>query len=327
MIETYAVPRPKRFASILILGLIGLMVLLLPTWLWRQTQPPADFPLHEAVVIPRGLSASSIADLLDEAGVVRSGGWLYAALILWHDPASVQAGTYLFTEPLSVFEVARRITDAAATDNLVALTLPEGFTYDEFAKIAGAALPAFDAAAFRAAVQDQEGFLFPDTYFVPADFTADELEALLTDTYTQKTASFDLDKHPLGEAGVIVLASILEREANTEESMRLVSGVLQNRLAIDMPLQADATLEYVLVGRSLNELTAADIENIDSPYNTYKYRGLPPTPIGNPGLQAIRAVLDPLDNDYLYYVTDAEGQFHFARTFDEHKRNIERYLR
>jgi UPF0755 protein len=131
--------------------------------------------------------------------------------------------------------------------------------------------------------------------------------------------------HPLGEDGVLILASLLEREANSEESMRMVSGILQNRLAEGMRLQVDASLEYVLE-RPLSTLDASDLD-IDNPYNTYRYGGLPPSPIGNPGLQAILAVLDPIESNYFYYITDEDGNFHYARTFDEHKLNIAKYLR
>jgi UPF0755 protein len=121
------------------------------------------------------------------------------------------------------------------------------------------------------------------------------------------------------------LASIIEREANSPESMKMVSGILQNRLTIDMPLQADASIEYIL-DKPLNALLPEDLK-IDSPYNTYLNRGLPPTPIGNPGLTAIEAVLEPTLSKYLFYITDETGEFHYAEDFDQHRANIQRYLR
>ena len=123
---------------------------------------------------------------------------------------------------------------------------------------------------------------------------------------------------------MIILASILEREANDEQSMKIVSGILQNRLKHGMALQVDASIEYVL-DKSLSALTSEDLK-IDSPYNTYLHTGLTPTPIGNPGLQAIDAVLHPAKTEYLYYITDADGHFHYAKTFEEHKRNVTKYL-
>ena len=124
---------------------------------------------------------------------------------------------------------------------------------------------------------------------------------------------------------ILILASIIEREANTEESQKMISGIFQNRLAINMPLQADASIEYVL-DKPLNELTPRDLE-IDSPYNTYLNLGLPPTPIGNPGMEAIDAVLNPTKSDYYYYITDENGDFYYAKSYAEHLRNIEQYLR
>ena len=146
-------------------------------------------------------------------------------------------------------------------------------------------------------------------------------------TYEEKQAARAdmIAAHPLSEYEILILASIIEREARSEESMRIVSGILQNRLAIGMALQADASIEYVL-NKPLNELVPEDLE-IDTPYNTYLYPGLPPTPIGNPGLMAIDAVLTPIESDYFYYITDDSGEFHYAETYDAHRRNIAEYLR
>ncbi len=309
----------------MVAGAAGLLILIGLVWFW--TRPPADFPLNDAVLIPRGLPASEIATLMEERNVVRSSLLLYAALLWKYDPSSIQAGTFLFDRPLSVFEVASRITTVGGTANLVSVTLPEGFTLSEYAGLAAENLPDFSKAEFLEETKGKEGYLFPDTYYVPADFTAAEMADLLEETYEMRLQPLRerIIAHELTEAEVIILASLIEREANTEESMRMVSGILQNRLAEGMRLQTDASLEYVL-GRPLNTLTAADLD-IDSPYNTYLYDGLPPTPIGNPGLQSIRAVLDPIPSDYFYYLTDEAGRFYYARTFDEHQDNIAKYLK
>lgn len=324
MIETFEMDKPKKnWWSV---GFL-LVVLSLGFILWQQTLPPKDFPIESAITIPRGLSASAIAHLLEDQKVVKSNLLLYLVLIWRHDPANIQAGTYVYQQPQNVWQVAKRLTLASGAENLVSVTLPEGFTIKEFAEIASTRLVNFDKEQFIELSKDQEGYLFPDTYYLPNDFTAPELVNLLTDTYRQKIAdlSEEMYRHPLGEKGVIILASIIEREANTEESMQVVSGILQNRLEIGMALQADASLEYIL-DRPINQLEAADLE-IDSPYNTYMYRGLPPTPIGNPGLMAIKAVLHPVESDFFYYLTDSEGQFYYAKTFDEHRENIAKYLK
>jgi UPF0755 protein len=233
----------------------------------------------------------------------------------------------VYPEPLNVWQVAERLTLASSAENLAAVTLPEGFTIEEFAELASTSLVDFDKELFIELGKGKEGYFFPDTYYLPNDFTAEELVELLSETYVQKTADLSekIEAHSLTESEIIILASIIEREANTEESMRTVSGILQNRLEIGMALQADATMEYVL-NRPLHQLEAGDLE-IDSPYNTYLYRGLPPTPIGNPGLMAINAVLNPIESDFFYYLTDEDGNFYYAETFDEHRDNIDKYLR
>lgn len=327
MIETYDIKRPlwhqRRIWTLIGGGLIVLLAYLV----WWQTRPPADFPINSPVTIQRGLSAGAIADLLDSQHVVRSGSLLYLLLVWRHDPNSIQAGTYVFEEPLGVGAIAKRLSTPPGASNLLTVTLPEGFTAAEFAAIAAQILPEFDVQKFRELSAADEGHLFPDTYYLPADFTAAELHTLLLATYDEKMAELRpaMTSHSLGEKGVIVLASLIEREANSEESMRMVAGILANRLKKGMRLQVDASLEYVL-DRPLGTLTAGDLD-IDTPYNTYLYGGLPPTPIGNPGLQAIRAVLEPTESDYFYYITDADGIFHYAKTFDEHKRNIAKYLK
>jgi len=123
----------------------------------------------------------------------------------------------------------------------------------------------------------------------------------------------------------LVLASIIEREADSVESKKMVAGILKNRMSINMPLQTDASMEYIL-DKPLSELTPEDLKK-ESPYNTYLNFGLPPTPIGNPGLDAILAVLEPTPSDYYYYITGNDGEFYYAKTYAEHLQNIEKYLR
>ncbi len=326
MIETYNTKRPQRSLWIYVFTAFILLIISTSLFVWSQSKAPKDFPEEQVVTIPRGLSASAISDLLRDEGVVKSAAFLYVLLVSKYDPASIQAGTYFFSEPIDVFEVAKKITQGSAGENLLSLTLPEGYTATEYARIAEQILPDFDSVEFLNLVKGKEGYLFPDTYFIPADFAALELAELLIATYEEKTLLLqeEIRLHPLGE-GVIVLASILEREANTEDSMKMVSGILQNRLEDGMRLQVDASIEYVL-NRPLNTLTPEDLEK-DTPYNTYLYDGLPPTPIGNPGLQAINAVLNPIKSDYFYYITGDDGNFYYAKTFDEHRANVAKYLR
>lgn len=331
MIEDHSteVVRTTPIRKILLLTLAILSVLAVSVFIWLlvKTNAPANFPTESTITIAPGTSVSEIVEQFQTRNYVKSSELLYVVLTLLHDTKDIKAGTYTFNEPLSVFAVADLITQIGPKDDLISVTIPEGTRVRAIAVIADELLPKFNSSTFVSYAEEDEGRLFPDTYFVPDTFTDSALYDLMRETYEEKVGPLreQIEAHPLTEAEILVLASIIEREANSEESMRMVSGILQNRLDIGMALQADASIEYVL-DKPLSKLTPADLE-IDSPYNTYLNRGLPPTPIGNPGLTAIEAVLEPAESDFFYYITDDSGTFHYARTLDEHNLNIARYLR
>lgn len=290
------------------------------------------FTDERVFTVNEGESARTIAERLADEGIVRSEILLYVILALRHDPTTIKASTYVFDTPLSTTEIAERITLGDFDTDLLRLTLIEGERVDQIAARAAQVLTDFDSDSFTVAASAYEGVLFPDTYFIPATFTYTDLLTLLTRTFDEKINRLDenLDNHPLGRQGVVTLASIVEREANSQASMKMVAGILQNRLEIQMPLQADATIEYV-VRAPLNTLRPGELaqllESSDSPYNSYRYPGLPPTPIGNPGIDAIEAVLHPTPSSYYYYITGDDGEFYYAETYEQHLTNIERHLR
>jgi UPF0755 protein len=289
--------------------------------------PPTDFPTDVPITIDEGMGVRAITALLAERGYVQSELVLYAHLVLWHDPSTIKASTYRFATPVSTSELATELTQGHFGGDLLRFVHIEGERADHIAEKAAAILPDFSKSEFITLATPHEGKLFPDTYFLPKDYTAPELLELLLTTFATKTAPL-ADKiavHDLSLPDILILASIIEREANSEESMRRVSGILQTRLRIGMALQVDASLEPVL-GKPLSELTPEDLER-ENPYNTYQNAGLPPTPIGNPGLVAIEAVLDPIFTNDLFYITGTDGEFYYAETFDQHKINVARYLR
>ncbi len=289
--------------------------------------PTDNFPVGKPITIEQGTGVKAITEILQEDGVVKSKSLLYYTLILFHEPTSVKASTYIFEKPLSTYEIAKRLTEGDFDADLVRFTHFEGERVSLLAKRASVVFPNFNVDSFVATATAYEGKLFPDTYFIPADFTDEELFTLMLETFDEKLAGLKekISKHELSLDEIIVLASIVEREADSPESKRMVSSVLQNRLEIGMPLQADASIEYIL-DNPLKELTPEDLK-IDSPYNTYLNTGLPPTPIGNPGLEAIEAVLEPTESEYFYYITDDNGDFYFAKNYDQHLLNIKQYLR
>ena len=328
-LPTLTTARTTSWLRRLLLLVIFASICAIGSWhLWHQlTLPPRDFPTATSFTINPGAGLQTVAAELHQAGYIRSRWRFYILMTTEFDPRTIKAGAYTFTTPASMYQIGQRITAGGERTDLIRVTFIEGERVSQFAERASAVLPEFDTDAFVALATPYEGQLFPDTYLIPPDFTAPDLIELLRSTYTQRLAPLQdkIANHQLAEAGIITLASIVEREANTPESKRLVAGILLDRMTIGMPLQADASIEYVL-DKPLSQLTPADLE-IDSPYNTYLNRGLPPTPIGNPGLTAIEAVLEPTPSDYLFYITGNDGNFYYARTYEEHQRNIARYLR
>lgn len=307
---------------LLLIGIITLSVLVM-----RFNAPPENFPIAIPITIEAGSSISEIVTVLHQNNVVASETLLYAVLLTQYTPSDIKASTYVFDQPYDTFTIAKKLASGDFTSNLVRLTHREGEPVRELAVAVNEAIPDISVAEFTTAALPYEGYLFPETYFIPPHFTTDEIIATLRQKYEDfmVTRRQAIAGTSLSESNVIILASIVEREANSEESMGMVAGILRNRLDLDMPLQADASIEYDL-DKPLSELTPDDLKK-DSPYNTYLNRGLPPTPIGNPGAMAINAVIDPTPSDYLFYITGDDGTFHYATTYEDHKRNIARYLR
>lgn len=318
-----SLPRKRLlFFSLLVLSASAWLFALGEYILFLNT-PPEQFPVGADITIEEGTTVDEITEFLKSESVVRSSLHLYLVLGREHPEEPVKAGTYRFEEPLSATEVASALVLGEHQSPLLRLTLPEGFHAVELSSY----LPEHLKGSSTEHLRHLEGYLFPDTYFVSTETTLEDIVRLLQENFREKIAplSAEIDASPFTLEETITLASIIEREAGDTESKHLVSGILQNRLSIDMPLQVDAIFDYLL-GKTSAELTDEDL-NLDSPYNTYRYRGLPPGPIANPGLESIRAVLEPTETDYLYYLTGNDGTFYYAKTFEEHKENKERYLR
>lgn len=285
-----------------------------------------------SVVIDDGDSVPIITEKLEQAGVVQSNELLYLVLVMLYDTTQIKASQYIFTEPLTTLKVADKLIKGDFATDLIDITVFEGESREKIVERLTGEYPWFDGVVFLKLTKDREGELFPDTYYVPKDFSTEKFVNLLRNTHDAVVAEYEteLNANEFTLEEVLTLASIVEREANTTESMRYVAGVFKNRMDIGMALQADATIEYVLE-HDLNELRpgelAQNLREVDSPYNTYLYAGLPPSPIGNPGREAIEAVLNPITSDYFYYITGNDGEFYYAETYAQHIRNINLYLK
>ena len=294
---------------------------------------------EQYVEILPGAQAGVIAERLVDAGVVQD-RWSFR-FALWQSGTDryLQAGEYRFDRPLTAIEVVEKLVRGRV--HLRPITFPEGLTIAEMARIfeaegfgsAASFIEASDRSALIAALDPDapnlEGYLFPDTYALPRDATADDLVRIMVERFER---AFDEDlrgraaERELSIRGVVTLASIIQAETAKLEERGLVSAVYTNRLRIGMALQCDPTVIYALrlAGLYDGNLTREDLD-FDSPYNTYRHAGLPPGPIAAPGRELIDAALRPADVGYLYFVSRNDGSHVFASSLREHNRNVQEY--
>jgi len=289
-------------------------------------EPSAFFPVKTIVTVPKGASVSDVATHLADEQVVRSALAFRIVVAALGRNGEVRAGDYYFDTRVTLTEVVDRITRGVYGLEPIRITVPEGAATYQMATLFTKKFPKFDSMTFLLLAKDKEGYLFPDTYLFLPNATAPQILATMERTFYDKLASLE-DKiaafgHPVHE--VVTMASLLEKEANDFEERRQIAGVLWNRLAIGMPLQVDAVFGYI-EGTGTFSPTYSDLE-IDSPYNTYKYTGLPPGPIGSPSLSALEAAVTPEKTDALFYLHGKDGKLRIARTYEEHLLNRRHYL-
>lgn len=303
----------------------------------RAGKPYKGYAAAEQFVeIPTGSGVATIARRLEEAGVIPDRLSFRYAVWRMGDHRAMKAGEYRFDKPMSPIEVARAIQRGEVY--LRQITFREGLTIRDmaakFEQDGFGSRQAFIEAASRAelvkdldpAATDLEGYLFPDTYALARRDTAGRLVELMVARF-QRQVGRDLPDRARAAGRTVretvTLASLVEKETGKAEERSLVAAVYANRLRIGMGLQCDPTVLYALqrAGRDVKNITRDDLQ-FDSPYNTYKYAGLPPGPIASPGKASIDAALDPADVPYLYFVSRNDGSHVFATTLDEHNRNV-----
>lgn len=301
-------------------------------FIWLSGPVDNNSQENQRFVIPRGQATRVIAQRLQEEGLVKN-AWVFQAIVQKDGLAgTIQAGSFDLSPGMSASEIAHQLTQGTHD---IWITFPEGWRREEIAQsLMKQELENFDPREFEFLTEGKEGMLFPDTYLVPRQISEEQFVNLLERTFEQKVVTglaAEIQTSPYDFDDALIMASIVEREARGYDEMRQVAGVLWNRIEIGMPLQADATMQYAKGYNQAEDSwwvtpTAAD-RQINSPYNTYQVSGLPPAPIANPGLNAIRAALNPAETDAFYYIHDAQGNVYFARTLDEHNANVNRYLR
>lgn len=322
--------------AVLFLGVAALGVFALIVY-HHVVQPGYPGP-ETTLVVPDGATGRDIGALLAEEDLVEHEGFFRLALRIDGTGKSIQHGEYVMPTGLSALEILHRLQDGPSRHVLgeqFKVTVPEGLPIALAADL-------FDAPdQFIAAAEDPElvsrydvpgetleGFLMPDTYFF--DEEPNEREVVERMARLFEAAYDELLAEIPGAAGfdkmsIVTVASLVEEEARIDEERPIIASVVYNRLEKGMPLQYDSTLQYAL-NKYGQRILNVDKE-VDSPYNTYKYKGLPPGPISNPGRASLRAAMQPAETDYLYFVSNADGSHTFSRTLAEHERARARYNR
>lgn len=288
--------------------------------------PPADFPVPYRLTIESGQTLFSISHELAGDHAIRSTRMFEIFMIALGSERRVSDGEYYFDAPASSLQIALRMSGRQFGIDRTRVTFPEGFTNKQMAERLAIVFPGFDPILFLTLAKGTEGYLFPDTYGFFPSVTPDFVIATLKRNFATKVDPLQDDIQQSGRTleDIMTMASIVEKEAAGENDRAVVAGILWKRFDTGLALQVDAPFLYIL-GKQSSELTRADLA-INSPYNTYRNKGLPPTPIGNPGLASITATIHPQTSPYLYYLHDKDGGIHYAATYAEHKKNIAKYL-
>ena len=308
-------------------------------WLAWQVYVPMTPPANTSLLLHSGYSTRRIAAELKAAGVIRS----ELVFRVWHEvhpKPSLKAGEYRFERAATLPQVYERIARGDIYFHVV--TIPEGYMMFDIAKaMEDAGLGS--AADFLLVAETQtplisdlapeatslEGYLFPNTYQFTRTETLEEMAAAMVHQFRQVAQQIGLTSSPNSDVPqVVTMASIVEKETAAPEERPLVASVYYNRLAQKVALDADPSVIYaeLLAGTYQGSLHHDDLA-VKSPYNTYRFPGLPPGPIGNPGRSALEAAMHPDSTNFLYFVSDGNGHHRFARSLEEHNRNVAAYRR
>lgn len=287
---------------------------------------PNDFPTGATVNIAAGSTLNEAADHLYAKGLIRSTILFRIYVTLFAGSAGVKTGEYAFPYAESAVKVAYRLARGDEGFPLVKITIPEGVESRQIGDIIYKAIPGFDETDFIALARPKEGYLFPDTYFWPTNLIPDQAVNDMNAIFNGqiRSAASDIASSTHSFQDIMKMASIVEREASSTSDRRIIAGILWKRLAAGMALQADASFLYIL-STSTRSITLDDLKK-PSPYNLYLNKGLPPTPIGNPSLDAIEDTADPVATPYWFYLSGRDGITHYAATLDQHNANVSKYL-
>ncbi len=309
----------KRIVALIIILLM--FFLIIRGWWESRLDPVSLDKSTKTIIIVKGKTVNEIADQLKKENLIKS-PFVFSLFVRQQGLANkLSAGTFKLSPSMSIAEIVKILS---GSPNEVWVTLIEGWRIEEMAEKLGLEFLKYA----------KEGYMFPDTYLFPNDATAEQIVKILKDNFDKKYSEalkVQIKAQGLSEEQGVILASIVEREARSDKVRTEVASILLKRFKINMGLNADATIQYILGYQSAEKswwkrhLTREDLK-IDSPYNTYLYRGLPPAPIANPGLSSLQAVANADPNTlYLYYYHDSKGNSRYAKTLEEHNQNVVSY--
>ena len=315
---------PTVFGVLLVVAVLGTVYLIYTAAVGNEGGRAQEGQVGVEVV--KGDTLSDVADKLEAAGVIKSAFTFKLQARYEGYGTEIQTGRYTFERGQDADVIFRKLAAGKAVPT-IAVTIPEGLTLEEtaqtVAKDSGVSVADFEGAARKTdydyaflehrGIETTEGYLYPARYDFEKGVSARQVVDRLLGQYLLETQNLDIpgarDRLGLTEHQLVTVASLVEREAASPREKPLVASVIYNRLDRDMPLQIDATIQYALE-RPKENLSLDDLK-VDSPYNTYENKGLPPAPICNPSRESLEAALNPESTDYLYYVLKADGQSHF----------------
>lgn len=290
--------------------------------------PPAIFPLNKTIHIDEGKTLGEISLSLEQEKIINSSFVFKYLIKIFGREKGIISGDYFFEKPSNIFLVAYRMTEGKFGLIQIRITLYEGMSSSEMGKELSKKFNQFSSDEFNKIIKENnlEGKLFPDTYFFLPNIKAIDVVQIMERNFNKNISLVEKEIKESGKSldEIITMASILEDEAKTSDSKKIISGILWKRLEIGMPLQVDAVFPYI-INKNTYQLTKDDLQ-IDSEYNTYRYKGLPPGPITNPGMDSIIAAISPNKTNYLFYLSDRQGNMYYATDFEGHKKNKILYL-
>lgn len=313
----------KKF--LLLVFLVPLLIILSGYWFYLNSKAPSSNEDFKNFLIVKGSGASLVGNNLYKAGLIKSPLAFKIYVQVTGKAGKIQAGEYKLTPSYNLFELVNQFGKGPAE---IWVTIPEGLRREEIASKFASTLEKDDTFVddFLNSSKGFEGYLFPDTYLFPKTASASSIVSRMRSTFDSKYSSLT-STTTLTQKEVVTLASLIERETKTKAERPVVAGIIMNRINADWPLQIDASVQYA-VGDSGNwwPILTKDDLSISSSFNSYKYPGLPPAPIANPGITSLEAALNPENTDYWYYIHDPEGKIYYAKTLEEHNANIRKYL-